>query len=201
MDSAGAYLSDATLIARVYLDGDRDAFRLLDERYRPRVFNYLFRIIRNFERAQDLTQEVFLRVYEGIPRLVSFENIPGWIFRIARRSISLDARRRHRPGLALSIDGRFSAREEGAAIMAAILGSESRRPDRLASRRCLELKVERAILRLAPDLRKVASLCLIRGLPYGKAAEILRIERKTVGTRLYRARRLIGVYLDSTPDD
>lgn len=201
MDSAGAYLSDATLIARVYLDGDRDAFRLLDERYRPRVFNYLFRIIRNFERAQDLTQEVFLKVYEGIPCLVSFENIPGWIFRIARRSIGMDARRRQRPGSDLSIEGRFSAREERVAIMAAILGSESRRPDRLASRRCLEQKVERAILRLAPDLRKVASLCLIRGLPYGKAAEILRIERKTVGTRLYRARRLIGVYLDSAPDD
>jgi DNA-directed RNA polymerase specialized sigma24 family protein len=41
----------------------------------------------------------------------------------------------------------------------------------------------------------------MQGLPYGKVAEILRVARKTVGTRLYRARRLMEEYLDSAPDD
>jgi len=201
VDLAGAHLSDATLISRVYLDGDREAFDLLDERYRPKVFNYLYRIVQDFDRAQDLTQDVFLKAYAGIPQLVSFENVPGWLFRIARSSLGMEVRRRRRMKEALSLDGGPPTRSGRGNVMASVIGSDSHRPDRLASRRHLEKNVERAIRRLAPDLQKVVSLCIIQGLPYGKVAEILRIGRQTVGTRLYRARRLMAEYLNAAPDD
>jgi RNA polymerase sigma-70 factor (ECF subfamily) len=200
METPGAYLSDATLIARVYLDDDREAFDLIDERYRSRIINYLYRIVGDFERARDLAQEVIIKVYAGIPQLTSFENIQGWIYQIARNSLGMEGRRHQAEGT-LSLDSVLAIAEGGMALLGAFVGSDSHRPDCLASRRSLEKKVERAILRLPPRLREVVRLCIMQGLPYGKVAEILRVARKTVGTRLYRARRLMEEYLDSAPDD
>ena len=201
MDSADAHLSDSTLVARVYLDGDLEAFEALVERYRPRVFNYLYRLVQDFERSRDLTQEVFIEIAAGIPRLTSFENISGWIYRLARGSVGLDFRRRRRSAPALAPGDNPDGRGREPFARAAVSGNDLAGPDRQAFRRLLEIKMERAILRLGPDLRRVVSLCLVRGLPYDRAASILKIGRRTVGTRLHRARRLMAEYLDAVPDD
>ncbi len=201
MSSADAHLSDSTLVARVYLDGDLEAFETLVERYRPRVFNYLYRLVQDFERSRDLTQEVFIEIAAGIPRLTSFENISGWIYRLARGVVGLDARRRRRSAPALALGDSPRGRGTETAARAAVSGNDLAGPDRQAVQRLLEIKMERAILRLGPGLRRVVSLCLVQGLPYDRAASILKIGRRTVGTRLHRARRLMAEYLDAAPDD
>ena len=203
MDAADGHLSDETLIAQIRCDGDRDAFNLLHQRYRPRVLNYLFRFLGNFERAEDLTQIVFIKVYGGIPKLVSLENIPGWIYRIAGNFARMEfrRRRRHRSEEALSLNSLLPGKDGKTIELADIIGSDFYRPDWIIQRRNLEAKVERAILRLAPALREVLILCIFQGLSYRKVAEILNIRSKTVGTRLFRARRSIGEYMNSTPDE
>jgi DNA-directed RNA polymerase specialized sigma24 family protein len=53
-------------LVRSVLSGDRDRFELLVERYQTRLVNYLYRMVRNLEEAHDLTQEVFIRVYQAL---------------------------------------------------------------------------------------------------------------------------------------
>src|SRR3974390_3593563 len=63
--------------------GDEASFELLLQRYRTPLVNFLFRMVRNREQAEDLTQEVFLRVYRAREDYVPSAKFTTWLFRIA----------------------------------------------------------------------------------------------------------------------
>ena len=73
-------------LVRSVLSGDRDRFELLVERYQTRLVNYLYRMVRNLEEAHDLTQEVFIRVYQALDRYDSQYRFSTWLFRVAQNA-------------------------------------------------------------------------------------------------------------------
>ena len=82
-------------LVRSVLSGDRDRFELLVERYQTRLVNYLYRMVRNLEEAHDLSQEVFIRVYQALDRYDSQYRFSTWLFRVAQNA-AIDVIRKRR---------------------------------------------------------------------------------------------------------
>ena len=76
--------------------GDVEAFNVLVSRWEKRVYNYLLRQLKGREDALDLTQETFLKAYQGIGRLQEVDRFPQWLFRIAHNLIVDHFRKRSR---------------------------------------------------------------------------------------------------------
>jgi hypothetical protein len=70
-------------LLRAIAGADHLAFKRLVERYQSRLFNFLYRYLRDREAAEDLTQEVFLKVYQAAPRFEPRAKVRTWIFTIA----------------------------------------------------------------------------------------------------------------------
>src|SRR5205085_11214215 len=85
-------LDDRALVARI-LGGDRDRFTELVRRYEKRLVNYVFRITHRYEEAQDLAQEIFVKVYLALDRYDPKYQFSTWLFRIAQNS-AIDALRK-----------------------------------------------------------------------------------------------------------
>lgn len=86
---------DEALMAR-YADGEAAAFDELFRRYEPRAYAYFLRRTRSRERAQDLYQELFLRIHRARDRYDPARPFAPWLFQIAHRLLVDDARRAHR---------------------------------------------------------------------------------------------------------
>lgn len=88
---------DAAALTRV-LGGDREAFRVLVERYSKMVFSLAFRMTGNEDDAEDVVQETFLRAYRGLDRFESRSSMATWLFRIATNcSLTTLERRKTQP--------------------------------------------------------------------------------------------------------
>src|SRR5665213_4196595 len=86
---------DAALMLRVK-DGDVRAFEVLAEKYKQPIVNLMFRMLRDLDEAEDLAQNVFIRVYQSAGRYEVSAKFSTWIFTIARRLCLNEIRRRGR---------------------------------------------------------------------------------------------------------
>lgn len=114
--------------------GDEASFELLLQRYRTPLVNFLFRMVRNREQAEDLAQEVFLRVYRARGEYVPSAKFTTWLFRIAT-NLALNSMRDNRhQKLEVSIDAPVTMdAEDGDELLAGSCGETSQH--RAASRR------------------------------------------------------------------
>ena len=71
-------------IIRRCLEGEPEAFGLLVDKYKAGVYAFVYVKLRNFQDAQDVTQEVFLQAYRGLRSLRRWESSASWLYRIAR---------------------------------------------------------------------------------------------------------------------
>src|SRR5690242_7961115 len=92
--------------------GDEQSFALLLQRYRSPLVNFLYRMVRNREQAEDLAQEVFLRVYRARADYVPSAKFTTWLFRIAT-NLALNSVRDHRyQRMEISLDAPAAAGSE-----------------------------------------------------------------------------------------
>jgi len=171
-------------LLRAIAGGDHLAFKRLVERYQSRLFNFLYRYLRDREAAEDLTQEVFLKVYEAAPRFEPRAKVRTWIFTIAYNLAVNELRRRQRRGFF----GLFVHEDrEGVSMEAPEAG------DRLE----LAETMTKA-LSLLPDNQKAALLLRVRDeLSYQEIGEILGVSRSSVESLLFRARERLRRLLRS----
>ncbi len=168
-------VEDRDLIAKARR-GDVEAFNLLVSRWERRVFNYLLRLLANREDALDVSQEVFLKAYQNLPKLDAVEKFAGWLFRIAHNE-AFSLLRRKRPETVLPLDLR-PAENAGR-----LLPLE------------LSLAVESALKLLNDDQRDAVLLKIYQGFKFDEMAEILGCPVSTVKSRLYTALELLKAAL------
>jgi len=162
-------------LLRAIAGGDHLAFKRLVERYQSRLFNFLYRYLRDREVAEDLTQEVFLKVYQAAPRFEPRAKVRTWIFTIAYNLAVNELRRRQRRGFF----GLFVHEDREGVRMEALEAG-----DRLE---LAETMTE--ALSLLPHNQRAALLLRVRDeLSYQEIAEILRVSRASVESLLFRAR-------------
>ena len=166
-------VEDRDLIAKARR-GDVEAYNLLVSRWEKRVFNYLLRLVRNREDALDVSQDVFLKAHQSLPKLEDPAKFAGWLFRIAHNE-AYSLLRKQRP------EGELPP--ETARIGTGLLPME------------LSVAVEAALQQLTGDQREAVVLKVYQGFKFDEMAEILDCPVSTVKSRLYTALDLLKVSL------
>lgn len=171
---------DAQLVQRC-LRGDDSAWEQLVRRHTRRVFNLCYRFTGHSHEAEDLTQEVFLRVYRT---LGSYRALHGgfttWLTSVSRNLLIDHYRRTKKDRLTDSLEEEFPKLEEKTSV--------SRRPDDIVAAGELSIQVQRALAKLSPDLREAVVLRDLQGLEYREIQEILQVPEGTVKSRINRGR-------------
>lgn len=188
---------DNTALIGAYLDGDSRAFDQLFSRYSGRLLNFINRMIGDRDRAEDLVQEAFIRVYRHLPRFDRSKQFSTWIYTIASNLAKNELRNRRRSPVALGQLPETTG-EEG---WSAPQFEDSRtRPDVMYRQRYLAEAVSRSVARLSSRHREVFVLRELEGRSYEEIAELTGSHLGTVKSRLNRARQsfaaAIEPYLD-----
>jgi RNA polymerase sigma-70 factor, ECF subfamily len=154
--------SDATLVSRCQ-KADIAAFNEIVARYKGKVYNYLYRMTGNAEDAEDLTQEVFVRMYTNIGSFRAEASLSTWLFRIAG-NLCVDAFRRGKKerGVVHSLDAPIGDDEDGIAASRDI-PDISQAPETLIGRKELGAHIQSALAKLPPKLRSAVILHDRRG--------------------------------------
>ncbi len=176
MDAA----SELELVARCR-DGDERAFRELVDRYKGLVFALVARSVRDPGRAEEVAQDVFVRVYRGLPSFRGDARVSTWIYRITLNVLL--AERRPPPTEPL----------EGTGEVPREFGATDRAFDELA----LRDRMEKALQRLPVHYQVLVNGHYLKGLRYEELAEALNLPLGTVKTHLHRAKRQLRHLLET----
>jgi RNA polymerase sigma-70 factor (ECF subfamily) len=176
---------DVRLMLRVR-DDEPGAFEALVELYQHRLVGVLAHLVGRREDAEDLAQEVFLRVYRSRKRYRPRAKFATWIFTIAN-NLSSNFRRRTGRTHAVSLEGGRGAGESGTGPAAGLVGSE---PTASTQLRRIELAdvVREALCQLNEDQRLAVLLNKFEGLSYAEIAQVMRRSEAAVKSLLARAR-------------
>jgi RNA polymerase sigma-70 factor, ECF subfamily len=181
-----AELSDEDVMERCAL-GSEAAFRALVQRYRSRLMNLVCRFISDRDRAEEISQEVFLRVFRNRERYRKSGKFSTWIFTIAVNLTKNEIRSRVRHRGTVSLD----AMEEETGGQGLPFPDASPLPDADLGAREIQERVAEALRRLPPRYREAVVLRDIEGLSYEEVGEILKIPGGTVRSRINRARLML----------
>ncbi|MBA3781453.1 MAG: RNA polymerase sigma factor SigE [Nocardioides sp.] len=149
------------------------------ERHSDRVFRLAYRLTGNRHDAEDLTQEVFVRVFRSLDTYTpgTFE---GWLHRITTNLFLDSARRKQRIRFDALSDERASRLTSGEAT-----------PDIVYADTTFDDDIERALSTLPPDFRAAVVLCDVEGLTYEEIAHIMDAKLGTVRSRIHRGRAML----------
>jgi RNA polymerase sigma-70 factor (ECF subfamily) len=177
-------ISEADLVRRAQR-GDACAFSVLVRRHETRVFNYVLRLVGDRSLAEDLTQEVFLRVFQRLPTFSFRCKFTTWLFQVTKNRVLDEIRDRERQPVQVALD-------------------------EIAPLRALEVPLEegetvaalwQAIESLPTDLKMALLLREIVGFSYSEIAEALEITLPTVKWRIFSAREALVLVLSRAEED
>ena len=161
--------------------GDERAFQELVDRHKDLVFALIARTVQDRSRAEDLAQDVFLRVHRGLPYFRGEARLSTWIYRIVANVCLQDH------GRALKTSSLDEARAGQAVSVADRQFTDLEVRDRL----------EKAIARLPANYRLLIAAHYLRGVQYEELAEALQLPLGTVKTQLYRAKQQLRRLLET----
>jgi RNA polymerase sigma-70 factor, ECF subfamily len=187
--------TDEELLA-LYAAGEADAFGVLLERYRTAMFNFIARNAGDLPRAEDLTQEVFLRAIQRADQFRGESKVSTWLYRIAR-NLCIDHRRRMRHRGHASLDAPTAG--DGPSLGERLPG-EVRLADRELVGGDLKARILAAIEALPEDQREVFLLRHFENMAFGEIAQVVGASENTVKSRmryaLLRLREALAEYED-----
>ena len=176
---------DDSAVVGAFLGGEERAYGELVDRYQSRLLNFVFRTIGDRERAEDLVQEVFIRVYRHLHRFDRSKKFSTWIYTIASNLAKNELRNRSRNPLVLFQTLRGNAADDDRPLQ---FEDSSMRPDDMYRKRHLKALVDQATAQLPEHHRQVFVLRELEGKSYEEIAEITHCNLGTVKSRLNRAR-------------
>jgi RNA polymerase sigma-70 factor (ECF subfamily) len=190
--------TDRTIVERLRAR-DESAVAEVAARYGQRIFQLAFRYTRNREDAEEIAQDVLLKVYRRIGAFRGDAALSSWIYRITFNT----AMSRLRSSRAIRIAGRQGRRTSRESTRAGDGGAVSRRQlaawSSLADEELLRAQLRRAVaraLRALPEIYRVPVVLRdIRGLSTEEASAMLRVNNQTLKSRLHRGRKVLRGHL------
>ena len=165
--------------------GDEHAFASLVRAYQDKVYSLAYYMTKNHHDAEDVAQEVFLKIWRALPSYRGEHEPDAWIMKIAKNACYdfLKSRRQVEP-LEREIDGEVVERpladpDPDSNPPAAAVTAERRD------------EVAKALLRLPPEQREILTLKYVQGLSYEQICEVLSIGMGTVKSKLWRAKQAL----------
>jgi RNA polymerase sigma-70 factor (ECF subfamily) len=169
------------LLLRRAQKGDERAFQAILEAYEVPVFNYVLRMVGDRALAEDLTQEIFLRIYQGLAGFSLRCRFTTWLFQVAKNRVLDELRARERkPHSVVTLEDMPPLE---------VVDAPPERVEAIDA-------VWRAVALLNPDLKMALLLRDIVGLSYTEIADALEITLATVKWRIFKAREEVQVQLE-----
>jgi RNA polymerase sigma-70 factor (ECF subfamily) len=160
--------------------GDERAFTLIVRTYETPVYNYVLRLVNDRVLAEDLTQEVFLRVFQGLPRFSLRSKFTTWLFQVTKNRVLDELRAvERRPRLVVALED---------VPPLEVVDAPVERVEAVDA-------VWRSVRELNDDLKMALLLRDIVGLSYTEIADALEITLATVKWRIYKAREEVQLAL------
>ena len=184
-------LADEDLMEKI-VEGNELAFELLVRRYQAKITNLVHRFIYDRDRAVEIAQEVFLRVFLHRKRYLRSGRFSTWIYTIAVNLAKNELRRKSRLRGVTSLDNLL----EVAGDSGAYLADKEPGPDQKTHQHRVEETVMAAIQQLPPKYREVILLRDIQQLTYEEIEQVLSIPGGTVRSRINRARSALKQILE-----
>lgn len=164
---------DLALITR-FKAGEMEAFEMLVKKYHNQIINTIFPLVGNVHDAEDITQEVFFKIYHRLDSFRAQAKFSSWLYRVSMNSAYDFLRKQKHKTISLeNID------------YADI--SDGKKPENIFTKDL----VQDALNKIPFEFRTVIVLKEIDGLSYREIAEILKIRIGTVESRIYRARSML----------
>src|SRR3954465_11323465 len=189
-------LDDSGVVA-AFLAGNRRAFDELVERYQNRLLNFGSRTTGGRERAEDLVQETFIRVYRHLHRFDQSKKFSTWAYTIASNLAKNELRNRSRNPLVLFQTIKGSWDDEDRPLQ---FEDTTSRPDDLYRKRHLRELVSETVAKLPEHHRQVFVLRELEGKSYEEIADITDCNLGTVKSRLNRARNAFASIIEPKID-
>ncbi len=178
-------IDDDSQLMLAFQKGDRQAFDTLFRSYTPRLMSFLTRMVRDRARAEELTQEVFVRIYQAAERYEPRAKFSTWLFGIAHNLALNDLarayRKREQPLEDVHIDTTADARPDAGEQLEARRTSES---------------LEKAIGELPERQRSALLMRSVQGLGYEEIGEAMGTSVSSVKSMLHRAREKLVAHLE-----
>ena len=188
----------AALLVRRCLGGDAAAWEELVQRYHRRIYNICYRFAGSGDDAQDLTQEVFIKMYRT---LGSYDLERGafmtWVTTVTRNLLVDHFRKTKQDRLTDSLDAAPSEHEDALALSERI-PDQGPSPDSHSQSREVGETVHRALQKLSPDLREAVILRDLQDMDYKDIATVLKVPEGTVKSRINRGRAELARLLQRT---
>src|SRR2546425_1032966 len=199
--SGECWLEDAQVVAllvRRCIAGDAGAWEDIVQRYHRRIYNICYRFAGSADDAQDLTQEVFIKIYRT---LNSYDLGRGafmtWVTSITRNLLVDHFRKSKQDRLTDSLDAGASEHEEAQPLSEQIQ-DKAAPPDASVQHRETRETVHRALQKLSPELREAVVLRDLQDMDYREIATVLKVPEGTVKSRINRGRTELARLLQRT---
>ncbi|MBX2818170.1 MAG: RNA polymerase sigma factor [Rhodothermaceae bacterium] len=184
MSESNLNTGDRALIEE-FQAGEDYAFSALYFRYKDAVYAFCVKMLLNKEIAQDVTQDTFLRIYENRKRLLKTDSFKSWLFTIARNQC-LNQLRRNNWQIPLDPD----------MVHPKMITDAKKTPAAELEKSEKIYLVNRFLAELKPDYREVIILREYQNMSYEEIAIVTRSTLSAIKSRLFKARRKLGVYLE-----
>jgi RNA polymerase sigma-70 factor, ECF subfamily len=176
--------------------GDLEAFESLHGRFGKPVLNYFYRLTWDRQQSEDMTQEVFVKLWRAAPRYRPTAKFTTFMFQVAKNHWLNELDRRRRRPAPQSLE----ASPDGVPDRRQTVAWTGRGPSRTAQDHELGARIRAAIADLSPKLRDVYVLAELRGMKYREIAEELGIPLGTVKSRMHHAEKALRAFLGRYED-
>jgi RNA polymerase sigma-70 factor (ECF subfamily) len=181
-------ITDEHLFAR-FIEGDENAFNELVERYYRQIYRFLVRFTGQEHLAEDLIQEVFVKLYKAAATFDSSKRFRPWIYQIAANTARDTLRSAGRNGKRVSF---LNTGEEAETTLDQLVPGVTASPDEAIIERETSEKVKETLMQMQDQLREILILAYYNQLPYKDIADSLGIPLGTVKSRLHKAVSTFG---------
>ncbi len=176
-------LTDGELI-QTAIRGREDGFEELVRRYQRPIIGYIYRMLNNYDASLDVTQEVFIKVYNSLERYSSEYKFSTWLYRIAHNA-AIDYMRRN------SVNQQSIETENADGTYQLQIESPQPNPEQERERSEWRREIETVVKCLPQVYRELILLRHAQDLSYDEIAEITNLPLGTVKNRLFRAREMM----------
>jgi len=177
-------------------NGNIAAFEELITAHEVKIYNIAYRMFHNEEDAKDLSQEIFIKVFENIGKFKGNSSFSTWLYRIATNTC-IDELRRRKGKETYSIDAEVETDEGN---MKREYSDLKPNPEEMAINKEVSIQIQNAMDHLSEEHKTAIILRDLQGLEYNEISEILECSLGTVKSRISRARRqLIELLVKQEP--
>lgn len=168
--------------------GDRDAFRVLFERYHRRAYALAFGVLRHQDDALDVVQDAFIKAHKYLDKFEGNSSFYTWLYRIVM-NLAIDHMRKHRRVKPVELDeqhldGTLGGAEDS--LLPKILGGN---PGRALLDKEIRARIDQALSELSENHRSVLVMRELEGMSYEEMAQAMNCSKGTIMSRLFHARK------------